>query len=910
MKHLILLFALVSLAAAQNKPGNEGGLPSGVANGSVRVSKAVSQPMGHQIQRVIDVTDQGFIGNGSTDNTAAANTLLTAIGATQTTILFPTGRYVVGSVTFPANVALDFTNGAMLAPSTGQTITIAGPILASPTRIFTNIASGQGAISLAGNRTLTRISPLWWGLDCTGTNDNAPVWTRILTFTGDNSTFILPNNCTDLHGSQVTVSSRAGFKLLSETRSQNGAGNTTRPVERWTGNSSSVGMWLFSANQAPTIEGFAFDNNTGSPGALAFFLSFDGDPSTYIGTEAMVRYNTFTNDAVNTTGFEAVSISPSTSENQEKNVVSDNDFFCSQSSAFHEAGGRSDSGQISSGSDVLTCGAGNCTFRTDGLSVGERVRVTYAAGILDTTISFITDNNHIVMAANATSNQSNARVFFGQAYGYGIGVHSVNAKHNTFQRDSFTQCARGLNIITGSFSAEHLGGSANDVLAYVGDVTESSELAYMEDENSMRDLYTGAGSFDSPLVLSHMRNSTLGGSESDGFLYFGDGGSFTIESSLVDDAVITNAVLMGFGAPGNPRITSIGNSWSPGGGNMAAIGWGTLRNTFETSSAENGFLISCGDAGITDIPGACFQFGDNGPSTGTQGGIQQGNVVISSRRSSSANRSFSTITVEPNASATFTNEAIGFSADFDGSNETTSMKFIGFDAYLSSVQGYSGSMRGGNTVGFRFTMPTIGSTASPFARGLWVRAPQANTLITTGTGVYIEDLAAYTGITNRYSFYGVGSTDTAHFGGPTEQGGKLSFLTDNSYDIGGSGANRPRNVYVANQFISQVATGRAPFSITSTTPVANLTLSNHPEVYEAGVLTTAEKIYTNTQALTRGAATHKFANNFTFTSSSTFGCTCTDQTTANACKAVPASATTVILAGTGSDTLWLSCSGH
>jgi hypothetical protein len=83
-----------------------------------------------------------------------------------------------------------------------------------------------------------------------------------------------------------------------------------------------------------------------------------------------------------------------------------------------------------------------------------------------------------------------------------------------------------------------------------------------------------------------------------------------------------------------------------------------------------------------------------------------------------------------------------------------------------------------------------------------------------------------------------------------------------------------------------------------------------PGVYEAGVLNVSEKIYTNTQALTAGAATHTLANSFTYTSSATFGCSCTDQTAAAACRAVPASATTVTLAGTGTDTLWLSCSGH
>jgi hypothetical protein len=112
------------------------------------------------------------------------------------------------------------------------------------------------------------------------------------------------------------------------------------------------------------------------------------------------------------------------------------------------------------------------------------------------------------------------------------------------------------------------------------------------------------------------------------------------------------------------------------------------------------------------------------------------------------------------------------------------------------------------------------------------------------------------------------------------------------------------------QLVSTVATGTAPFSIKSDTPVANLTLFAHPQVYEKGVLTNSEKIYTNSQVLSAGTATHLFANSFTFTSSSTFGCTCTDQTAVNVCKAVPALANSVKLTGTGSDILWLECLGH
>jgi hypothetical protein len=123
-----------------------------------------------------------------------------------------------------------------------------------------------------------------------------------------------------------------------------------------------------------------------------------------------------------------------------------------------------------------------------------------------------------------------------------------------------------------------------------------------------------------------------------------------------------------------------------------------------------------------------------------------------------------------------------------------------------------------------------------------------------------------------------------------------------------SSTNTTGNVSVAgNVSASGGFTGNLTGNVTGN--VSGSAGSAPASVYEAGVRTT-DKIYTNTQALTGGAATHTFANNFTYTSSSTFGCTCTDQTAANACRAVPTSASTVALAGTGSDVLWIECAGH
>ena len=720
------------------------------------------------------VTSNGILNllcDGTSNDAAAMGRLLASMGSTAGKLILPRANTcLLSTMKFPANITLDFTLGGGAKVATGQTVTILGNVLAGETQIFSNIGAEQGALSFAGNRTLTTISPLWFGLDCSGVRDNAPIWNRILAFTGEDTTFVLPNNCVDRHASTVTVSSRAGFKLMSSDRVQNGGGNQ-RPQELWTG--SSGGMWDFQANQAATIEGFLFTNRSN----LDYYLRFDGNPGARIGTEELVRYNTFTSNT-NNAKFSAISINTVSGQNHEKNIITDNDFFCSQSKAFRE----SDSGQITRGSQALTCGLGNCTYATDA-APGDRIRISYATGILDTTVSSIRDNNHLVMAAAATSTQSNARTTFRQAYGNGITIGSVNAKHNTIDRNSFTQCARGLNVTNGSFSAAHMGGSANDVLAYINDIAEASELAYLEDENSLRDVYTV--SLDAPITLSHMRNSLGIAGEFDGFIYFSGGGRATITGSVIQDTPGTNSVVIGAANPGNFQLTALDNAWTPGVVTMASLGYNQWRTAAEASGVSSGVLISCGDYGIADAPGACFQLGDGG-ATSTEGHI----ITTSGHPNNTA--SFNTFTAEPNVQSTgFVNEARGFRTNFNGFNNSKSMSWVGFDAAFMSA------VRGGNSAGYRFTMPTVNTTTQPVSRGLWVAAPTGNTLIGTGSGVYVEDLATHTGITNRYSFFGVGATDTAHFGGPLELGGPFIFLTDNARDIGATGANRPRDLWLA-----------------------------------------------------------------------------------------------------------------
>ena len=151
------------------------------------------------------------------------------------------------------------------------------------------------------------------------------------------------------------------------------------------------------------------------------------------------------------------------------------------------------------------------------------------------------------------------------------------------------------------------------------------------------------------------------------------------------------------------------------------------------------------------------------------------------------------------------------------------------------------------------------------------------------------------------------------FGSPTCQSWYIHNVGDNvnwAERMCASGATFRVPVTANSLLTSTVGTGSPPLKISSTTPVANLTLTAHPQVYEAGILTPSEKVYTNTLKLAAGLAKHTFSNGFAFAGSSTFGCLCTDQTAANACSVHPESATTVQLLGTGTDLIWLSCTGH
>jgi hypothetical protein len=119
-----------------------------------------------------------------------------------------------------------------------------------------------------------------------------------------------------------------------------------------------------------------------------------------------------------------------------------------------------------------------------------------------------------------------------------------------------------------------------------------------------------------------------------------------------------------------------------------------------------------------------------------------------------------------------------------------------------------------------------------------------------------------------------------------------------------------------SQVTSTLPSGTPPFSVASTTPVANLTLSNHPRLQACGTTATCSasaitggQIIFGSIALAHGEATVKgFSPSFKTVDS--FQCTASDKTTAvNAANAVALSSSSIVVRGTGNDVIAFMCAG-
>ncbi len=116
---------------------------------------------------------------------------------------------------------------------------------------------------------------------------------------------------------------------------------------------------------------------------------------------------------------------------------------------------------------------------------------------------------------------------------------------------------------------------------------------------------------------------------------------------------------------------------------------------------------------------------------------------------------------------------------------------------------------------------------------------------------------------------------------------------------------------------STLGTGAPPLVVASTTPVANLTLSNHPEVENCGGTTSCAAQPVANSHIVFGvvtlASSRVSVEGFkpSFTSSGSFQCTASDRTAAaNSANAVPASAASIVVSGKPGDVISYICVGN
>jgi hypothetical protein len=582
--------------------------------------------------------------------------------------------------------------------------------------------------------------------------------------------------------------------------------------------------------------------------------------------------------------------------------------------------------------------------------VGINVDKTGSGGTVNTTDGIFrnlniqsqgsSQSNWVGMAFSmvSTQNVEDMRVrdsSFGCSGGVGIGIQvgsSSNAKNEVFEHNSYTSCLYGVAQGGGSIQVrdsefEYNGGPSGtgtgaDLL--LGGNSDPDIISGNLDENGLQFISTNEGhGLAAPVIVSGN--------------HFGSGGAFS-----------TNNYWINTGTGANTWIIE-GNSWDADGGSQTKL-IGTAL-TGQAQIYERGNIFP--NANFTPW-WTQFYYGhadDVGVQTGNQifalpakTGSYPGSgyefpspfVVFRGYNGSTSNPDDYALQNIPGGGFVIKHQQpagkgiFAFDGSYPGLNvvqiptpiapQASALGTTGSTSYTYSVVAYSGAM---NTPGSPTTVITNGNAtlsssnyniiqfypyggATEYCVWLTATSGSAN-LGKIGCTSAIQNPILNPNLSSGMAF---GSAYAANM----VLSGSYYKIKHTSNKEGDSSrlpsSNTTGALSLPGQITSTLAAGTAPLRITSTTPVSNLTLTAHPQVYEAGVLATSEKIYTNTQSLIGGAATHTFARSFTYTSSSTFGCTCTDQTAANACRAIPASASTVTLAGTGSDVLWLECAGH
>ncbi len=416
-------------------------------------------------------------------------------------------------------------------------------------------------------------SPSSTGFDCTGNVDSTATLQAAVNAMPDTATIHFPLGCnvrlgTGLTSGQcgITITSRVGVQFKSDVLIGNFGGGLT-PTFYWYGNGGTP--FCVNSTDHPRFIGLSFQVAGG--GNMDSCITFDGNPTTHIGTNGMVDYVACNNGSNNNPNFVGISISPTAGSNHENYEISHLYLGCSNS----EASVRSRDGVTVAGSpNVSSIGAAFVAG-----DVGQPINISYPGENLQTTVVNVMDAQHVVLAANVPVAVSQATIITGQSYGIGLqNGANQNAIQQTFRRITYNRCHIGVRLAGGNAELDHINGGQSDTGIQIGGfVAEQVSINWYESEGDLR----GIDSMG-PLVSVNNSRASNGSQYADGFFRFG--GIVNIQNTFVEFASPSGAVLVGKSPTSNPTITGINNIWRQ---TYAALGYPLIQMPPPTSINDN-----------------------------------------------------------------------------------------------------------------------------------------------------------------------------------------------------------------------------------------------------------------------------------------------------------------------------------
>jgi hypothetical protein len=206
---------------------------------------------------------------GSND-TAVFSAIVSTIGSNTGTIRLPYkngSRCAVNSLTIPANITLDNSDGTGLKVNTGQTLTVVGPVKGPASLLFSNALSGQGKVSFSGNRSLTEVYPQWWGVVGDKVADDTAAFQACIDAAPDFSTLLLTNLAIKVTAT-INIHGRYGLRIVSSMQPGSATNQSILAAAalHWYG---AAGGTVLSINKSTSlyIRGLSINAKGGSNGA-------------------------------------------------------------------------------------------------------------------------------------------------------------------------------------------------------------------------------------------------------------------------------------------------------------------------------------------------------------------------------------------------------------------------------------------------------------------------------------------------------------------------------------------------------------------------------------------------------------------------------------------------------------------